>query len=71
MIVEERLLTYINSLDSGNTSFLDELEKEALENYVPIIRKDMQSFLKVMLAMKRPERVLGGNSSGLFYLIAK
>ena len=45
MIVEERLLTYINSLDSGNTSFLDELEKEALENYVPIIRKDMQSFL--------------------------
>lgn len=58
MIVEERLLTYINSLDSGNTSFLDELEKEALENYVPIIRKDMQSFLKVMLAMKRPERVL-------------
>lgn len=58
MIVEERLLTYINSLDSGNTSFLDDLEKEALENYVPIIRKDMQSFLKVMLAMKRPERVL-------------
>ena len=58
MIVEERLLTYINSLDSGNTSFLDELEKEALENYVPIIRKDMQSFLKVKLAMKRPERVL-------------
>lgn len=58
MIVEERLLTYINSLDSGNTSFLDELEKEALENYVPIIRKDMQSFLKVMLAMKQPGRVL-------------
>ena len=58
MIVEERLLTYINSLDSGNTSFLDELEKEALENYVPIIRKDMQSFLKVMLSIKQPGRVL-------------
>ena len=58
MIVEERLLTYINSLDCGNTSFLDALEKEALDNYVPIIRKDMQSFLKVMLAIKQPGRVL-------------
>ncbi len=58
MIVEERLLTYINSLDCGNTSFLDALEKEALDNYVPIIRKDMQSFLKVMLSIKQPGRVL-------------
>ena len=58
MIVEERLLTYSNSLDCGNTSFLDALEKEALDNYVPIIRKDMQSFLKVMLAIKQPGRVL-------------
>ena len=30
MIVEERMRTYINSLDMGNTPFLEELEKEAL-----------------------------------------
>ena len=58
MIVDERMLTYINSLDSGNTPFLEELEQEALDAYVPIIRKDMQTFLKTFLAMKRPKRIL-------------
>lgn len=58
MIVDERLVTYINSLDVGNTPILDAIEKEALESYVPIIRKEMQSFLKLLLAMKRPKRIL-------------
>lgn len=58
MIIDERLSTYINSLDSGNTAFLEELEKEALADYVPIIRKDMQTFLKTFLAMKKPKRIL-------------
>ena len=58
MIVDERLVTYINSLDTGNTSILDQIEQEALENYVPIIRKEMQQFLKLLLAMKRPMRIL-------------
>lgn len=58
MIIEERLFTYIHSLDSGNTDFLDTLEKEALADYVPIIRKDMQTFLKTFLALKKPKRIL-------------
>jgi predicted O-methyltransferase YrrM len=58
MIVDERLVTYINSLDTGNTPVLDAIEKEALDSYVPIIRKEMQSFLKLLLAMKRPKRIL-------------
>lgn len=58
MIVDERLVTYINSLDTGNTEILDEIEKEALETYVPIIRKEMQTFLKWLLAVKRPSRIL-------------
>ena len=58
MIVDERLVTYINSLDTGNTEILDEIEREALENYVPIVRKEMQSFLKVLLMIKRPMRIL-------------
>lgn len=58
MIVEERMRTYINSLDMGNTPFLEELEKKALEGRVPIIRKEMQSFLKVLLAANRPAKVL-------------
>ena len=58
MVVEERLSAYINSLDSGNTKLLDAIEREALDDSVPIIRKSMQSFLKLLLAMKKPERIL-------------
>lgn len=50
--------TYIESLDEGNTLFLDELEKEALENDVPIIRRSMQRFLKLMLKMNQPKNIL-------------
>lgn len=58
MILDERLLTYLNSLDTGNGELLDQIEKEALANEVPIIRKDMQSFLKFLLAVKKPQRIL-------------
>lgn len=58
MIVDERLVTYINSLDKGNTTVLDEIEKEALDTYVPIIRKEMQSFLRLLLVMQKPMRIL-------------
>lgn len=58
MIVDERLVTYINSLDKGNTAVLDEIEQKAIDSYVPIIRKEMQSFLKLLLAMQKPMRIL-------------
>lgn len=58
MIVEERMRTYLNSLDQGNTTFLEELETEALKNGVPIIRKEMQSYMKVMLSIIKPKKIL-------------
>ena len=58
MIVEERMRTYINSLDMGNTPLLNEIEREAKADLVPVIRREMQSFLKVLLAIHRPLRVL-------------
>ena len=58
MIVDERMIAYINSLDMGNTPLLDEIEREAKRDYVPIIRREMQSFLKVLLAMKQPLNIL-------------
>ena len=58
MIVEERMRTYINSLDPGNTEFLQELETKALADRVPIIRRDMQSFMRMLLALKQPKRIL-------------
>ena len=58
MILDERLLIYLNSLNSGNGELLDRIEKEALAGDVPIVRKDMQSFLKFLLAVKKPRRIL-------------
>ncbi|MCC8103718.1 MAG: O-methyltransferase [Clostridiales bacterium] len=58
MIIPERMSTYINSLDTGNGAFLDELERSAIENHIPVIRPDMQSLLKVLLAVRRPHRIL-------------
>lgn len=58
MIVHERMSVYINSLDTGNGEFLDQLERRALAEEVPIIRQDMQSFLKVLLAVHKPKRIL-------------
>ena len=50
--------TYINSLDRGNTPFLEELEQTALRDRVPVIRREMQSFIKMFLAMNQPGRIL-------------
>ena len=58
MIVEERLTTYLHSLESADIPVLDEIEQEALADMVPIIRKEIKSFLKVMLEIKRPVKIL-------------
>ncbi len=58
MIVDERMTTFINSLDPGNPEYLDELEREALADYVPIVRKDMQAYLKFMMHQCKPSRIL-------------
>jgi len=58
VIIDERLFTFINSFDKGNSAFLDELEQEAKRDYVPIIRKDMQNLLRFLLRLKRPLKIL-------------
>ena len=58
MIIDERLATFINSLDSGNAPYLNELERYAKKTNVPIIRTEMQSLLKFLLAMKQPKEIL-------------
>lgn len=55
---KRRTEVFIDSLERENTPFLDELEKKAKKEAVPVIRKEMQSLLRVMLEMKRPGRVL-------------
>ena len=58
MIVDERIVTYIHSLEVPESEIIERIEQEALEGHVPIIRKETQSFLKVLLLMKKPLRIL-------------
>jgi predicted O-methyltransferase YrrM len=58
VIVDERMTAYINSLDMGNTRLLDQIEEEARRDCVPVIRREMQSFLKTLLAAKQPRAIL-------------
>lgn len=58
MIIDERMSVFIDSLDRGNTPFLDEIEQAALETEVPVIRKPMQSLLKFLLAYAKPTNIL-------------
>ena len=58
MIVDERMMTYIRSLEVPESAVIEAIEQEALRDRVPIIRKEMQSFLKVLLMIKRPMRIL-------------
>lgn len=58
MIVDERMVTYIWSLEVPESAVIEAIEQEALRDRVPIIRKEMQSFLKVLLMIKRPMRIL-------------
>lgn len=58
MIVNEQIVQYINSMEQDLPPYLMELEQTALENGVPIIRKEAQTLLKFFLHMKRPKRIL-------------
>lgn len=58
MIENQRIATYIQSLEEGNTEFLEALEREAHAAYVPIIRREMQGLLKFLLAERKPQRIL-------------
>lgn len=58
MIIEERFVTYVNSLNCKNSDFLDEIEGIALAKKVPIIRKETQSLLRILLQIKQPKQIL-------------
>lgn len=58
MITDERTATYVESLAGPNTPFLEELEKTAINDGIPIIRKQTQSLIKYLLAQNKPLQIL-------------
>ena len=58
MIVDERMIAYIRSLDRGKTPLIADIAKQALADRVPIIRQETASLLKVLLKMTKPKKIL-------------
>lgn len=58
MITDDRMIAFINSFDKGNTPLLNQIEKEAKEDQVPIIRTQTQSLIRFLMAAHRPMRIL-------------
>lgn len=58
MIVDERITSFINSMNKDDEGIVALIEKEALADDVPIIRKETKEWIKTMLCIKKPMRIL-------------
>jgi len=58
VITNERIVAYLNSLDRGNADFLNKIEEEARRTNIPIIRRETQNLLKLLLEMQKPQKIL-------------
>lgn len=58
MTEKERLAEYIASLEPEGNVLLEEIEKKAREDGIPIIRKETGALLKTLLTAVQPEQVL-------------
>ena len=58
MIVNEKLVNYIHSLEPDRSELLENVRKEALAAEIPIIRDETAALLKCFITMLRPKRIL-------------
>lgn len=58
MIVNKRVIEYINSLEGSLPKHLQELEEIAKEENVPIIKRETQSLIRFLLTLLKPSNIL-------------
>lgn len=58
MIVDERLSSFIRSLDSDDEGIVSDIRREAILSGIPIVKPETAALLKVMIVLKKPERLL-------------
>lgn len=58
MIINERFTAYLHSLEDDIPPFFEELRKAAEAADVPIIRRETERFLKMLLAIHKPSSIL-------------
>ncbi len=58
MIVDENVTDYLRSLIREEDAFLERIEREARKNHVPIVKTETKEFLKLLVLMKQPMKIL-------------
>lgn len=58
MVCDERLASFINSFNTDYDEVVTSIRREAEENRVPIIRREAGEFIKMLILMNRPKKIL-------------
>lgn len=58
MFEEERIEGFLRAFSKGFPEYIEELEEKAKAADIPIIRKDTQELLRVLLSLKKPKKIL-------------
>lgn len=58
MIVDERTVSYLHSLEREDSPVCMEIAREARAAGIPVVRRETASLLKTLVALKRPKRIL-------------
>ena len=58
MIVNENVTDYLRSLIKEEDDFLDGIEGQARKDHVPIVKPETKEFLKVLVKMNQPMKIL-------------
>lgn len=58
MITNPKVLEYLDIISSVNSKAIEEIRAEAKRNYIPIIKRDTENFLKFVLKMQNPGSIL-------------
>ena len=58
MISDSRMTDYLHSLESGQGCLLDEIEKKAVRDRIPIIRRETAALLRTLIYASKPGKIL-------------
>ena len=58
MITNLKVLEYLDIISPVNSKAIEEIRAEAKRNYIPIIKRDTENFLKFVLKMQNPGSIL-------------
>ena len=58
MITNPKVLEYLDIISPVNSKAIEEIRAEAKRNYIPIIKRDTENFLKFILKMQNPGSIL-------------